>query len=336
MSAASTPLNEQENYPQLPLLSAPSLAINSADDDGVMSGPSPEQQLLIAPPELPAVGGDLAVQNEIFLHNSHMEAVRQKYALRPKSTSLAYAPIQRRFTEWCDSRQFVDGQLATEQKLIVFLQTEVIDKGCRNRERPYMLNALKLHVAAVTDLWKQQVDLGINPHSKPRSANVQAMLNAYSMQTYKRNRDSYTDRGTGSIFDGYNTEGMLKIARATLSRPDSYGDRIQGLLDFLLGNYMLLRGNNRRNIELADLYLLPYENEGPTKCNVLVILLSNGKTNQHGRVDHAGAMRNQEVMICPFFMLALQFFFRFHVDQEPFPVFRSNQHWFDTKLFFQY
>ncbi|KAK9334405.1 hypothetical protein V1521DRAFT_458005 [Lipomyces starkeyi] len=81
---------------------------------------------------------------------------------------------------------------------------------------------------------------------------------------------------------------------------------------------MLLRGNNRREIELADLYLLPLENEGPTKCKVLVILLCNGKTNQHGRVDHAGAMRNQEVLV------------------EPFPVLRSNDTWFDTKLFVQY
>ncbi|ODQ72835.1 hypothetical protein LIPSTDRAFT_71093, partial [Lipomyces starkeyi NRRL Y-11557] len=53
---------------------------------------------LIAPPQLPAVGGDLALQNEIFLHNTQMEAVRQKYALRPKGTSQAYGPIQRCFT----------------------------------------------------------------------------------------------------------------------------------------------------------------------------------------------------------------------------------------------
>ncbi|KAK9239696.1 hypothetical protein V1525DRAFT_430591 [Lipomyces kononenkoae] len=113
-------------------------------------------------------------------------------------------------------------------KLIAFMQTELIDKGCRNGDRPYMLNTLKLHVAAVTDLWKQQVDLGITPHPKPRSANVQAMLNGYSEQTYDRNRESYQDRAAGSIFNGYNTEDMLKISRATLSRQDSYGDRIQG------------------------------------------------------------------------------------------------------------
>ncbi|KAK9357414.1 hypothetical protein V1504DRAFT_436765 [Lipomyces starkeyi] len=245
---------------------------------------------LIAPPQLPAVGGDVALQNEIFLQNTQMEAVRQKYALRPKGTSQAYVPIQRRFTELCDERQFVDGQLAKESKLIAFLQTELVDKACRNRKDPYTVNTLKLHVAAITDLCWQQVDFGINPPAKPRTANIQAILNTYSTNTHERNRQ-YAERGASSIFDGYNSEGMLKKTRATLSRPDGYGDRVQGLLDFLLGNYMLLRGNNRREIELADSYLLPLENEGPTTCKVLVILLRNGKTNLHRRVDPAGAMR---------------------------------------------
>ncbi|KAK9384138.1 hypothetical protein V1515DRAFT_583228, partial [Lipomyces mesembrius] len=53
---------------------------------------------LIERPQLLAVGGDLALLNEIFLHNAQMQAVRRKYALRPKRTSQAYDPIQRRFT----------------------------------------------------------------------------------------------------------------------------------------------------------------------------------------------------------------------------------------------
>ncbi|KAK9357678.1 hypothetical protein V1504DRAFT_436529 [Lipomyces starkeyi] len=185
---------------------------------------------LIASPQLPAVGGDLALQNEILLHNTPMQAVRQKYDLRPKEASQAYDPIQRRFTITM-VRQFVDGQLATESRLIAFLQTELVDKGChRNRKEPYTVNTLKLHVAAITDLLRQQVDFGVNPHPKPRTANVQAILNTYSMNTYERNRDIYADHGAGSIIDGYNTEGMMRIARATLSRPDGYGCRIQGLL----------------------------------------------------------------------------------------------------------
>ncbi|KAK9235755.1 hypothetical protein V1525DRAFT_421062 [Lipomyces kononenkoae] len=193
---------------------------------------------LIAPPQLPAVGGDLALQNEVFLHNTQMEGVRKKYALRPIGTSQAYESIQRRFT------------------------TELIEKGSRNRQEPYSLSTLKFYVATITDLWKQQLDFGVNPHSSPRTANVLAILRTYSRVRINE-VESYADRGAGSIFEGCNAEGMRKAAHATLSRPYNYGDRIQGLLDFLLGHYLLLRGNN---IELADLYLLPLENEGPTKC----------------------------------------------------------------------
>ncbi|KAK9333027.1 hypothetical protein V1520DRAFT_352429 [Lipomyces starkeyi] len=234
---------------------------------------------LIAPPQLQAVGGDLALQNEIFLHNTQMETVRQKYALRPKGTSQAYDPIQLRFTERCDERQFVDGQLATQPKLIAFLQTELID--CRS-------------------MWTPSQTCGGSRLIRTQPPTY------YSTNAPERNRQQCADRGAGSIFDGYNSEGLL---------------------DFLLNNYMLLRGNNRREIELANLYLLPLENEGPTKCKVLVILLC--KTNQHGRVDHAGAMRNQEVLEWPILMLALHFFYRYHIDREPFT-------WCDTKLFVQY
>ncbi|KAK9430914.1 hypothetical protein V1505DRAFT_91218 [Lipomyces doorenjongii] len=115
-----------------------------------------------------------------------------------------------RFTEWCDEREFVDGQLATESKLIAFLHTELIERGCWNRKEHYTVNTLKLHMAAITDLWKQQVDFGINPHQRPRTTNVQAILSTYSMNAHERKRQKYADRGAGSLFDGYNSEGMLK------------------------------------------------------------------------------------------------------------------------------
>ncbi|KAK9344249.1 hypothetical protein V1522DRAFT_393686 [Lipomyces starkeyi] len=78
----------------------PLMALSSAGIGATNEGSMPNNTIgsLIAPPQLPAIGGDLALQNEIFLHNTQMEAERQKYALRPKRTSQAYDPIQRRFT----------------------------------------------------------------------------------------------------------------------------------------------------------------------------------------------------------------------------------------------
>ncbi|KAK9365391.1 hypothetical protein V1509DRAFT_667178 [Lipomyces kononenkoae] len=138
---------------------------------------------LIEPPQLPAVGGDLALQNEIFITNIQMDAVRQCMLFvqtglpRPSSRfSVGSLTLTEQLQEWCDERQFVDGQLATESKLIAFLQTELIEKVSRNRQLPYSMSTLKLHVAAVTDLWKQQVDFGLNPHPTPSPKDVRFRL----------------------------------------------------------------------------------------------------------------------------------------------------------------
>ncbi|KAJ8098422.1 hypothetical protein POJ06DRAFT_151303 [Lipomyces tetrasporus] len=108
-------------------MAQPVVLTSSSASVGVSEESTPNMEgSLIVPSQLLAIGGDLTLQNEIFLHNTQMQTVRQKYSLRPVGTAQAYEPIQRRFTEWCDERQFVDGQLATESKLIGFLQTELI------------------------------------------------------------------------------------------------------------------------------------------------------------------------------------------------------------------
>ncbi|KAK9370765.1 hypothetical protein V1509DRAFT_616771 [Lipomyces kononenkoae] len=75
-----------------------------------------------------------------------------------------------------------------------------------------------------------------------------------------------------------------------------------------------MRGDNRREIELADLYLLPLENEGPTKCNVLVGLLCLVWTG-------LGPVHARSTV---------------HVDGEPFPVLRSNETWFRYGKWYYY
>ncbi|KAK9313639.1 hypothetical protein V1524DRAFT_478209 [Lipomyces starkeyi] len=69
----------------------PLMALSSASIGATNEGSMPNNTIgsFIAPPQLPAVGGDLALQNEIFLHNTQMEGVRQNIAsIRSYSTSL--------------------------------------------------------------------------------------------------------------------------------------------------------------------------------------------------------------------------------------------------------
>ncbi|KKZ68700.1 hypothetical protein EMCG_05693 [[Emmonsia] crescens] len=54
-----------------------------------------------------------------------------------------------------------------------------------------------------------------------------------------------------------------------------------------MGHNMLLRGESRCMTELADLFTLELDNEGPTLCFPMVLIMSNGKTNQMGWIEYA-------------------------------------------------
>ena len=55
----------------------------------------------------------------------------------------------------------------------------------------------------------------------------------------------------------------------------------------LMSHHTLARGDNARHVELADLHSVVLENEGFSRCLALVVVLLNGKTNQHGHLDMA-------------------------------------------------
>lgn len=49
-------------------------------------------------------------------------------------------------------------------------------------------------------------------------------------------------------------------------------------------HYGLLRGQDCRGMQLPDVQYLSLEKrEGPTECDVMVVLLLDGKTNQDGK-----------------------------------------------------
>jgi hypothetical protein len=78
-----------------------------------------------------------------------------------------------------------------------------------------------------------------------------------------------------------------------------------------LSHYGILRGESVRGIQLADLQQLPLDEcEGPTPCDILIILLYTGKTNQEGKTQAMGAMRNKRWDLCPLGTLGLWLFYR--------------------------
>ena len=113
----------------------------------------------------------------------------------------------------------------------------------------------------------------------------------------------------GTFLDGYCTqEEWSTICREGLQR-----NSVEGLRDrtmAMVSHYGLLRGENVRGMQLPDVHSLTLENEGPTRCEALVILLLNGKTNQEGRTEFMGAIRNKSWEACPIGALALYLFYR--------------------------
>jgi hypothetical protein len=57
-----------------------------------------------------------------------------------------------------------------------------------------------------------------------------------------------------------------------------------------------------------------------------------GKTNQFGRLEISGALRHKEVRVCLLGHLATYFFWRWHIDVEPFPIFKTSKDWYNTKI----
>jgi hypothetical protein len=87
--------------------------------------------------------------------------------------------------------------------------------------------------------------------------------------------------------------------RGAAYKPQNLRTRV----DLLFGDYYLLRGENCRKIELADLSLLDYPpSEGPTPCGCLVSLLQDGKINKTARKEFIGSLRYKDPLFCARFM----------------------------------
>jgi len=95
---------------------------------------------------------------------------------------------------------------------------------------------------------------------------------------------------------------------------------------------MLLRGGSRRRAELPDLQLLYLQNEGSLPAPYLLYVMSNGKTNQNGRIEYAGVLRHRDVRLYSLSAMANYFVWRWEQSDEKFPSFAANRAWYDTQL----
>ena len=284
---------------------------------------------------------EINARNQVELHETTLKYIAMKRDSRPLNTRDAYGPRQKEWRAWCLRKRFADGELVTEGKMVAFLDQEVVGRVVRTqprkdappeeRSRPVGLATFLFYTAAIVDLWKEQVSMGLNHHPNPRT-NGKAWKEAHAALKrgqHRTKRDQYVDRGSGTLQDGYTRdqfvaclEGLWRKGSESRQCVEPY---LRTVCDLLLDHTMLLRGHSTRACQLADLFTLEFQNEGVTPCWPVIMVMDQGKTNQFGKREYAACIRNREVITCPVGALAFYLFYRWHRGGESFPDFTSRR-----------
>jgi hypothetical protein len=196
----------------------------------------------------------------------------------------------------------------------------------------YSLSTIEAYVAAVMQLWHQQVAHGHPNTVNPRGTAVKGFLNQRRLQRARLDRENYVDRGIDGINSGYNQDQWLQIHSWLLTNVDTYHQNLRTRVDLLFGHYYLLRGENRRNLDISHLAVIQYpSDEGPTPCDCLVLTIREGKLNKVGNIEHMGSFRHKNPLLCSQGSLAQYFFYRWHIAGEAPPTFRRRRDWYNIK-----
>ncbi|EED16701.1 short-chain dehydrogenase, putative [Talaromyces stipitatus ATCC 10500] len=296
----------------------------------------------------------LELHAKIQLHSQKVAHRIQKN--RPAATTRQYDSRQKEFIDFCTKEGFPDGQVVTEKKLVYFLDHYVINRPIRpsrylrNRTdsqgaavvQTLGLPSVKAYTSAIVDLWRFQQSLGTNPYPNPRGHLVGAMIKNHQFDETQRKRTQFTDRGFNTLQDGYTSENIRAIVRYCWAgwlsdqtrgrKPQAQEAYLRTTVDFLFGHNMLLRGEDRRHLELADLFTLRMD-EGPTPCWPMILMKLNGKTNQFGRLEYMGVVRHKDPLLCTICHTAFYLFHRWEIMHEPVPQFYQRQQWYKFVLF---
>jgi hypothetical protein len=202
-------------------------------------------------------------------------------------------------------------------------------------------STVRLYSSAIINLYAQQKTRGENPAPHPNGLAKKALMRHILRETASRSRQEWADRILNTIKDGY-SPSKIPEHTAVAWRFSDVNSGFRTNVDFLFGNHMLLRSSNRLGLELADCFCLDLPKEGikmeaaggvPTKA--FVVLMNQGKTNQHGRVEYGSCLRHRNPEACLVGQLAFWFFFRWQAEThaaEPFPDFSRPGLWYRTKV----
>ena len=225
-----------------------------------------------------------------------------------------------------------------EKKAVLFLSSEVINRPLQGRSRKSKRETLAYqtvrtkYVAALVYMYEaQKSDLQMqNHHLSPTGAALKTLMESLKRKQAQSQRDAYEDCALSSLLDSYDLAGMRKVISTLWSQTSAPEQYLRTTANFLISHMLLLRGESLRIAELPDLFVIDFDNEG-SRCQAMVLIKDNGKTNPHGKVEHCAVMRNKEPLFCAMSALAFYFFWRWHRTDEPFPTFRARKDWYRTR-----
>jgi hypothetical protein len=166
-----------------------------------------------------------------------------------------------------------------------------MDQNDRNSRRPGQSNRIigirtyESYVSSMVDLWKQQRHAGINNESSPRDAYVSAFLENKAKQSSEISVRNHDDRGTGTLLDGYSTlSDLAKIIEAGFALHNTTKG-LAASAAFAFSHASLLRGDNVRKMDLANLFCVTLDDESidsNNPCWAMVATMIRSKTNDEG------------------------------------------------------
>jgi hypothetical protein len=193
--------------------------------------------------------------------------------------------------------------------------------------------SIRNYLSAITDTWMSQQLRGMNSHPNPRGKATIDFIKSLQRRNTELQRQQFTDKGKDTLLDGYSLDQFEALCSKLWANggrsPECY---FRTLVDALIGHYLLARGDDRRRAEISDLFTFEFPDEGPTKCFPLIFTTREGKTNQHGRLETAGALRHKNPVTCLLSGIAYYLLFRWDFTEEPFPDFTDRSRWYRTRL----
>uniref|UniRef100_K3WLX8 Ndc10 domain-containing protein n=1 Tax=Globisporangium ultimum (strain ATCC 200006 / CBS 805.95 / DAOM BR144) TaxID=431595 RepID=K3WLX8_GLOUD len=177
------------------------------------------------------------------------------------------------------------------------------------------------------DMWRLQYSMQCNPQFPSRPSTVKELLKRKKTQSHQESKAAFDDIGAGTMVDFVHSDQTIQqIVDCMFGEKTESG--LKHRADMLLCLGFSSRGDSIRKLRLPNIGLISFADEGVCGAKLLRCVWRKPKRNQFGNIEETALMRHREAQRCPFDALALYFFSRWHVGDEPWPDFSDRSTWY--------